>query len=201
MAESRECPANIQTTDNPASALINSDIDGRYKALAKYAKSKTGNSSGGIAANFQDKWNELASAKADGKLGVNNVSNLRIAPFIKTKWNQSTVLNKKTNQQEACYNYYTPNGYDTAAGKVIFKDGAPANYVCGCVATATAQVMKYFGYPTAAVPQSSFDITVDGHSATQTIKGGIYNWNNMPDDPASYDQLSESNRQEIGKLC
>ena len=113
------------------------------------------------------------------------VSDVRVEPLLETKWSQ----------EEPCYNFYTPN-----------------NYPCGCVATATAQIMRYFRYPTGAVtPRTN---TCDVQSGTKdlgggyyevqyspvslTMQGGVYDWSNMPATPGS--GISDVQRKAIGKL-
>ena len=56
--------------------------------------------------------------------GLSSIPDVRVAPLVKTKWGQGNSV----------WNYYTPN-----------------NYVCGCVATAAAQIMKYFEWPKTSV--------------------------------------------------
>ena len=57
-------------------------------------------------------------------------------PFCETKWNQYDANGGR------CYNYYTPS-----------------NYLCGCVATAMAQVMKAFEWP-----QEKVSLGANAHS-------------------------------------
>lgn len=59
---------------------------------------------------------------------------MRVAPFLQTKWGQS---NDKDDQP--LYNLYTPK---TTGGQ---------NTLTGCVATAMAQVMRFFEFPTRGV--------------------------------------------------
>ena len=108
--------------------------------------------------------------------GISSVSDVRVAPFVQSKWSQGKVGNNN------CYNYYTPN-----------------NYVCGCVATAGAQIMRYFRYPTVAMPQyTNPDCAVNGTTTSLTTQGGVYDWDAMPLQPSS--SMSTSQRQAIGKL-
>ena len=104
-----------------------------------------------------------------------NVSTVAVAPFLPTLWDQTSVGH---DSELACYNYYTP---PYAAGNVD-------NYPCGCVATAMAQMMYYFQYPTAGVGTNSFDIGIDGALAGARLRGGDgaggpYVWSNMPPVP------------------
>ena len=151
-------------------------------------------------------WAKLAAA-ASQKSGSRRLAataptaDLRVAPLLTTSWSQGSVGGA------LCYNYYTPG-----------------NYVCGCAATAMAQVMKYFRYPTAKVTAGegyydsvNYDGTdvgwnMDGYfaSATATTKtpwdegdhpafGGPYDWDAMVDSPTS--STSETARKAIGQIC
>ena len=108
--------------------------------------------------------------------GISSVSDVRVAPLVQSKWNQDNVGGGY------CYNYYTPN-----------------HYVCGCVATAGAQIMRYFCYPTASMPQyTNPKCAVDGVATTFTTQGGTYNWGQMPLEPDS--SMTDAQRRAIGKL-
>ncbi|MBO4709663.1 MAG: C10 family peptidase, partial [Kiritimatiellae bacterium] len=122
-------------------------------------------------------------------------------PLCETKWNQYDANGGR------CYNYYTPS-----------------NYLCGCVATAMAQVMKAFEWPTEKVSlgsnaHSGAFVWVDGAtSVTNTMTwhaggtqgevwefggpafGGPYDWENMVAVPNA-GTLEEEQRQAIGLLC
>ena len=122
-------------------------------------------------------------------------------PLCETKWNQYDANGGR------CYNYYTPS-----------------NYLCGCVATAMAQVMKAFEYPTEKVSLGSnahsgaFVWVDEATSVTNTMTwhaggaqgevwdfggpafGGPYDWENMVAVPNA-GTLAEAQRQAIGLLC
>ena len=122
-------------------------------------------------------------------------------PFCETKWNQYDANGRR------CYNYYTPS-----------------NYLCGCVATAMAQVMRSFCYPTEKVSLGSnvhsgaFVWVDEATSVTNTMTwhaggargevwdfggpafGGPYDWENMVANPNA-GTLAEVQRQAIGLLC
>lgn len=131
-----------------------------------------------VEAANEAKWAKLLGGGAQlmSAVGISTVSDVRVAPFVQSKWNQGTVGNGK------CYNYYTPS-----------------NYVCGCVATAGAQIMRYFCYPTAAMPQfTNPNCAVNGTATTLTTKGGTYDWGQMPLVPDS--SMTGAQRKAIGKL-
>lgn len=108
------------------------------------------------------------------------IEDLRVAPLVESKWNQKEVAGKKV------YNYYTPNGY-----------------CCGCVATAMAQLMRFHEYPRSAVTAQTFlcYIGEDFNPTNMTMKGGPYDWCNMPLVPASTSNISDEEREAIGRLC
>ena len=108
--------------------------------------------------------------------GVSSISDVRVAPLLDSSWGQDRAGG------DYCYNYYTPN-----------------HYVCGCVATAVSQVMRYHKYPTASVAAGTYVCSVDGVVKSLTMKGGTYSWGSMPGNPTS--SLTTAQRQAIGKLC
>lgn len=81
------------------------------------------------------------------------MSDVRIAPITQTTWDQGTAGNMGNT---ACYNYYTPP----------YGDGNKNNYWAGCVATAMAQLMRYFQFPTSGVGAAGFSIMYDGNGLT-----------------------------------
>ena len=127
----------------------------------------------------QRRWDALLNASGGTTLlaaSKPSVPDPRVDSLVATRWDQGAVGNQNV------YNYYTPG-----------------NYPCGCVATATAQVMKYFAWPKGAVSDLSFDeCEVDGVKTTCTMKGGVYDWDAMPDVPAA--GITATQAEAIGKL-
>ncbi|MGN0827557.1 MAG: C10 family peptidase [Kiritimatiellia bacterium] len=119
-----------------------------------------------------DQWSRLTLASAATKVTL--PADVRVEPLLSTKWNQSGGV----------YNYFTPR-----------------NYVCGCLATALAQVMKFWQAPTAAVAPFSRTCTVDGKSVSLTAIGGVYDWASMPNGPNTSANTTLAQREAIGKLC
>ena len=164
--------------ESPLYALLVGDMEAAQRALAEQK-------AGGLAAaaagsEAEALWEELLDAGAVrfAAQGVSSVSDVRVAALVKSRWNQGNVGSKP------CYNYYTPS-----------------NYVCGCVATAMAQIMRYHEFPTAAVTPRTFSCSI-GENMTAysaTMFGGTYDWSTMTLSPAS--NLSDAKRQEIGKIC
>lgn len=174
------------SADNPLGALINRDVPQRVaqvremeaRAQAMGAPFQPGKSQ----EQAQQKWQDLESQAMMFTLpenqglmtGLPSVSDPRVDPLVKSEWDQMDVGGRN------CYNAYTPN-----------------NYPCGCVATATAQVMRYFKFPEVGVGTQSFTITVDGEARPEALlggdgKGGAYDWDSMPlvpNDKTPDDQL------------
>lgn len=192
--------------DNPLGALVSQDLPQRITT----ARGLQAASSGGrvlsereaafqkAGVKSQNKWTELQDYAGTGEIkgafengGLNGepagqsatyVSDVRVAPLLQSKWSQGLECG------EYCYNYYTPN-----------------NYVCGCVATAMVQLMRFHQYPTAAIGVHTFDITVDGTPQTADTRGGDgsggpYNWDNMVLDPEC-SNYSDERWRAIGALC
>ena len=122
------------------------------------------------------------------------LSDVRVGPLLKTKWWQGSTW--RTYDVEdgpyiytysdpvPTFNYYTPN-----------------NYVCGCVATAGAQVMYYWKAPSGSIAQFSNTCYVDYVATTKSSIAGAFDWNNMfatwPDED---NPPTEVQRQAVGKL-
>jgi len=120
--------------------------------------------------------------------GLSQISDVRVDVLVQSEWSQGSISGK------ACYNYYTP---PNAANN-------PANYPCGCTATATAQVMRYHQFPTAGIGVHQFSIKIDGSPATRSTRGGDgaggpYHWSDMVLVPDS--SITDAQREAIGALC
>ncbi len=175
------------STTNPLGALVSRDLPAR---IAKARGVKAAQAQGPHLA-ARNKWEQLKSVDqlpppASGNLS--SVSDVRVAPLTLTMWDQSTV-----GADYACYNYYTPP----------YADGNAANDVCGCVATAMAQLMRFWQYPTGNVGTNAFSIQVNGVSQNRNLRGGDgaggpYIWTNMVLNPNG---LTNAQCQAIGALC
>ncbi|MHC4212474.1 MAG: C10 family peptidase [Planctomycetota bacterium] len=151
-------------------ALIRSQSPG-FKADSKRVKKSKG------------KWRMLEGlGEGVSALGIGGVSDIRIDPFVQTRWGQLGACGQH------CYNYYTPN-----------------HYYAGCVATSLAQVLKYFEYPTSGIGVNPYTIYVNGVEQTADTRGGDgfggpYNWAGMFSNPdcGSY---SDDSWEAVGALC
>ncbi len=130
------------------------------------------------------RWQELLAAGSwrrtllAASQGIDSIGDVRVDPLTTSKWGQGT------NGIRGCYNYYTP-GYS----------------VCGCVATAMAQVMYHHRYPTTNVKPVTKTCWYgsSGVETNCTMIGGIYNWVNMRPDPSD-GNITLEERQAIGTL-
>ena len=189
------CGEYDPSDQNPLAALVNQDLPRRL-ALAQEEESQARVRGAtfeprGFRRRARDKWErwqgEPLASNTPAGASLANVSDVRIVPMVKSKWSQTTA------GSNACYNYYTPPD----------SPGTASNYPCGCVATAMAQIMRYFQWPLVGVGTASFSITVDGVSQNKTLRGGdglggVYNWTSMVLAPNS--STGESQRQAIGAL-
>ncbi len=171
--------------DNPLYVLLEKDMRGRRaKARAMTGMDMATSAKTGKA----KRWSKLLNAGEKAESGVElstetqsaSISDVRVASLVSSRWDQSTVSTKNV------YNYYTPS-----------------NYVCGCVATAMSQLMRYHSYPTTSVGTASFTISVDSSSTTRSLRGGdgsggAYSWSDMPYVPTS--SITTVQQQAIGAL-
>ena len=190
----READELVQDDANPLWTLLSGDIAARERASGVSTPStkatairaaSAASSSSDASARAQARWAALlAKSAAKGKrLLVKSaaaaIPDTRVDTLVQTRWSQSTHNNLSSG--DLCYNYYTPG-----------------NYVCGCVATVGAQLMRYWQWPQSAVTAKSMTCKVDGESALYTMMGGTYDWSSMPLVPS--EGATEMQRQAIGKI-
>jgi hypothetical protein len=186
---------------NPLGALVTNDLNGRAQ-LARAGKLVRTKGADGVSVDPQGKWNKFAGvAEAPAKdsntiglLGIPGIDDVRVAPFVQSKWSQTTCCSA------ACYNYYTPGDTNNGQGT----PGSTSNYPCGCVATALAQIMRYFQWPNTGIGPNSFSIKIRGATYSRSTRGGdgaggAYNWGDMSLVPDCNTTLAQ--RQAIGALC
>jgi hypothetical protein len=177
------------SANNPLGALVSNDLAGRV-ACARQPGSVSPDPN---AVQAQAKWQQLSPANGGPVIspkGLISVSDVRVAPLTQTTWDQQTAAAVGTT---ACYNYYTPP----------YGDGNPANYPAGCVATAMAQLMRYYQFPSVGVGATGFSVYSDGSPRTYYLHGGDgaggpYVWGNMPLVPPTGPTLAQC--QAIGAL-
>ncbi len=186
----------IEDEDNPLFVLLRKDIPARLEHVAALSSGSANAASAGAPRlmassvaipeeimNAKRAWARLLSDNPEsssprlmssGAGSTKTPSDTRVKPLIKSTWSQSYVGSAKV------YNYYTPN-----------------NYLCGCVATAFAQIMRYHMYPTASLPKRTFKYTVDGVPKEKEISGK-FEWNSMPISPTK--SITDTQAKAIGKL-
>ena len=174
---------------NPLGALVGRDLPGRLAVVRQAPQREAALSAAGPAA-AQGKWRTLLDRAdvAAVENGLGTVADARVYPLVASNWSQTTVSGN------ACYNYYTPPN----------AEGTAANYPSGCVATACAQLMRFWQHPTAGVGTASFNISVSGAATTRSLRGGNgaggpYAWANMVLTPSAGTTLAQC--QAIGALC
>ena len=183
---------------NPLGALVSRDIPGRVAYVReKQAASQSAEmpAADSRMAKAQKKWAWLSSPFGlnEGARPVSSVhpaqgpSDIRVWPFVQSKWSQACAAGGGppcSASNPDVYNYYTQ-----AAPS---KWGDYNNYPCGCEATAMAQVMRYFQYPTNGIGllYESYSIgnpypgpggpQLTGRTLGGDGNGGPYDWENMP---------------------
>lgn len=186
---------SFDPSDNsPLSALVSRDIPERV-ADARAAEAQAPKLGAPLAASLsaaQRKWAKLQNglpALGDAPTsGLSSISDIRVTPFVQSKWDQTT-----DGSGQACYNYYTPP----------YSAGNANNYYSGCAATAMAQIMRWYQYPSSPVV-GTFTVTVNNIPAQKTIRGGdgsggAYDWSSMALDPLNT-TLTDTQRKAIGSL-
>ena len=165
----------------PFHALLQKDLAGAVSALERSDRKVASASGDGSGANpyaaAMAEWSELLPAKsaaaAEGDRRVSaggsrktSVSDVRVGKLLKTEWGQ--IGDVAWNSQKGMYDYYDVFNYYT-----------PNNYPCGCVATAGAQIMKYWEMPKNSVAQFSNECIVDENATMQSSIAGAFDWSNM----------------------
>ncbi len=178
--------------DNPFWTLLRGDIAAREATagVVRGAGSASGRRSAvsrarpasATSTTAQRKWSALLGGgtrlQSAGD-GVPSLSDMRVPPLVQSQWGQDEI------GVEPCFNLYTPN-----------------NDPCGCVATAGAQIMRYFQWPAVSMEMPRFTnphCRVDGVATRLTTQGGSYDWANMPLNPTPA-TISPIERQALGKL-
>ena len=183
------------TDENPLWCLIAGDTAARAESPSRSGLSYAAATASPAAGNAA-RWAALrAAAKPlsfDAAPSITSAPpDLRVPALApQNDWSQSRIGNYSGTDYPVCFNYYTP-----------------ANWPCGCVATSSAQVMRYFRWPQADNPVdvASFQCTSNDVAVTLSLMGGTYDWDNMPENINSYYNRSadstETWRQAVGKLC
>lgn len=129
--------------ENPLGALVNSDLNGRVGAVRNTFRLQMLVEPDAVDT-LQGKWRHFIDIAEDSEGGFGLMSlviagDIRVLPLVQSQWGQREAWG------DVFYNYYSPN-----------------NYPCGCLATAMAQVMRYYEYPVGQIGIHEFMIKVDG---------------------------------------
>lgn len=161
----------VRDESNPLWVMLNDDLPRRMESVSKAPNS-------GLDAASSEWADLLSDDDSSGKdFGRSSIPDVRVDVLVGSRWSQSTAKN------DYCYNYYTPG-----------------HSVCGCVATAGAQLIRFHEYPS-SVRATTKICSYNGTSGSYSITAGTYNYSNMVLAPASASSLSTAQRQAIGKLC
>lgn len=179
---------------NPLGALVSRDITGRVlEARAVKVQGPEALAPETPQAVARRKWDWLAQPTIPkaSESSPRNISDVLVAPLIQSRWAQKGV------NGEACYNYYTPPN----------AEGTVTNYPCSCVATAMAQLMRFWLWPQNGIGRLQKTYYVDdpdqpdpitGYTRGGDDLGGAYVWGDMPLVPSAGVTLAQ--RQAIGRL-
>ena len=173
--------------DSPQWALLTADVAARAAGLGGSPSSATAQASSGQQLRLSAAPKASASAAGDGRPPASEWSrliaagkrggsllsakltsppaDLRVASFIRSKWGQQDAK--------------SGNGYS----HYYYSNYTPYNWPCGCVATAQAQIMRYFEWPKTAVEARTFTCATNEVAVNLTMKGGTYDWTHMPYNP------------------
>ncbi|MDR2684014.1 MAG: C10 family peptidase [Prevotellaceae bacterium] len=100
-----------------------------------------------------------------------------VTSFIQTQWNQDYPYNK-----------FCPP----------FNSSAGNNYPTGCVATAMAQIMKYYNYPRTGTGSHSYSLPGNVEVFEANFGATTYDWANMLD--SYYYETSETQKNAVATL-
>ncbi|MCL5019908.1 MAG: C10 family peptidase [Patescibacteria group bacterium] len=158
--------------------LIQRDMTNRIKLIQKgYASSQemfsAQNTWVGLLSNYDEKGNLASLKKID-----NPAYDVSIGPLLSTTWGQDSV--SIGSSYANAFNYYTPN-----------------RWVCGCVATAGSQILKYYNWPSSGTGSHSYV-----HSTAGTLSANfgtaVYSWSDMVNLYGSSSTLAQ--RQAVGLI-
>lgn len=175
-------------SQSPFFSILRFDINNRIRHIKKIQEDLIHTSKAvepsTVVIKAKEKWLFLlGELDGDGKYfekGLANIDDPRVDALLDSEWGQGY------DGGGYCYNYFTPN-----------------HYVCGCVATAMAQLMRYHEYPQNGIGVHTYNIEIDGTGSTAYTRGGdgaggAYDWNLMPLDPP--ENTPDDQRQMIGSL-
>ena len=163
---------------NPLVAMLYADLTARMEAVEKLAPAAQ--TRGEIPEAIQQnkaQWDRFLNGKTRAAV-IGVVSEVWVAPFVESRWSQ----------KDGIYNYYTPTIYDKTYS--FDEPGNQNNAPSGCVATGTAQILRYFQWPQKPIGVKTGHYSVTTNNGTeiggQSMNlrggdgtGGAYNWDAM----------------------
>lgn len=167
----------------PLFDLLQRDVRTRLAATRRRGHIATASPSARPTA-IEARWRQLLAAgdpAAGGggrALGIADVSDVRIAPLVNSRWDQvSTRVPSSPPQELFIYNFFTPP----------YRPGSAYNYPAGCAPVAWAQIMRFHEWPK-TIGAAGYPIGIDGYGFWETMmggdgSGGPYDWANMPLEP------------------
>ncbi len=179
--------------DSPLYALLHAGQSRSVSAVERRSESSPGalrtlesRAPGGFA-KAEGEWDALLGEESDGPsesdpASDSQISDVRVDKILKTRWGQSRWGSYSS--EPHVFSYYIPD-----------------NYVCGCVATVGAQIMKRWNMPSGYVPQFSGVCAVDGVEGTYYSRAGYFDWSSMPLSYSETPDISTAQIEAIGKLA
>ena len=190
-------PIDVAVATEAATSAALPTGSGKRLAAGGSSSSTTASANAGLWSTFKSagaaNGGRRLSAKIADEDTIRQYGDLRVGKLLTTQWNQQTLT----------YNLYVPKG-------------TTDDYPCGCVATAGAQIMKFWEWPKTKVTRiMNFKGYVDGSSewtldggwngtAWNPAFGGPYEWSKMTDKPtARTDAAYEISRltRDVGLAC
>ena len=121
----------------------------------------------------ESEWETLLSEPKSYASGKTSVPEPRVGAMLKTAWGQEGGrLDNGWGDYVPAFDYYIykPN---------IQFSGERGTLPCGCIATAGAQLMYFWKYPTASISQFSSTCSLDGKLFTARSIEGKFDWDKM----------------------
>ena len=186
---------------HPLRGILAGDIRKRLRFLGLYPASPSGGASLLSAAPVSDearawadteraRWRNLGVGGGASLMGVKDaVEEIKIQINVVDGFEKNgrfTHWNQSNGGGGLCYNYHTPN-----------------NAVCGCVATAAAAMMQFFGVTNCPSGVANKACTYNGGPIDARTIGGTYDWNLFTNctKRADYDDLSGDQREMLGRVA
>ena len=208
----------VASPENPLFWLIVADMEVRLSVADEEAPEGETRGAEELPEYYQgarDEWGRYLNAGETRAWQTATIEDIWVDSFVTTQWGQNTIFDADSGNIYAVFNYYTPT--PTPNGPE-FQEGNPNNSVTGCVATAFAQILKYYEWPQGRVNfsngvtvgdksnmmQRTYHLTLDSMGGDGM--GGPHNWSLMIDKPGAkrtdpkFQEASDENYRMIGRL-